>query len=461
MAVIFADDFQQWPTAKGGGPVASSSPFLAPGISNYNTVCPSVEAMGFHSPAGGYNSNGGGWSYPTVFYDAVRELLQIIDYRPIYNSYAIPGASGLRRTIAYKGDTLYASFALEFGGSSTESGDFLLFGAVPAGPNDYTSSNAMPMPFLYSVGIDANGFYTFNGVSTTAQAYYRPASVRVFIDVVFGPDFMELWINDVMVSQQASFGIKPTEIALTLCKFGGSNGTTGLALYVHSYILSDNSGGFGQRMGRKVVKTQQIQTVTTDATVTASPANSTALTVLRKYADDPAALTGNNMLGHLTSSAGYINTEFTVPAYTGKGNVYAAIVHAQAKRSSPANDGLGLRPYATVSGVKKWGKVGRTSSRWNLFSLELEAVPKDTTIFGFMYDYAELNKLYISDMEKIEVYGEQPFAYTPASYLGMPVIAKKVVDNTTFDSYAFDYAKSDLSVTKTDVLNISFMQDQP
>lgn len=460
MAIIFADDFQQWPTAKGGGPVATSSPFLAPGISNYLTVCPRVEAMGFHSPAGGYSSNGGGWSYPTVFYDAVRGLLQISDYRPSNNTYAIPGASGLRRTIAYKGDTLYASFALEFGGSSTESGDFLLFGAVPAGPNDYTSSNAMPMPFLYSVGI-ADGFYTFNGVSTTAQAYYRPASVRVFIDVVFGPDFMELWINDVRVSQQASFGIKPTEIALTLCKFGGSGGTGGLAIYVHSYMLADSSGGFSQRMGRKVVKTQQVQTVTTDATLTAVPANSTALATIRKYADDPAALTGNNILGHLTSSAGYINTEFTVPAYTGKGNVYAAIVHAQAKRSSPANDGLGLRPYATVSGTKKWGKVGRTSSRWNLFSLELEAVPKDTTIFGFMYDYAELNKLYISDAAKIEVYGEPDPVNTLGSYLAPPVVTKAAVDNTAFGSYVFDYAQSDLSVPKTDILNTSFMQNQP
>lgn len=461
MAVIFADDFQQWPTAKGGGPVSSSSPFLIWDITNYGTVCPRVEAMGFHSPAGGYSSNGGSWSYPTLHYDTVRGLLQISDYRPSVDLYAVVGASGLRRTIAYKGDTLYASFALEFGGSGTGKGDFLLFGTAPAGPADYSATNAMPMPFLYSVGIDANGFYTFNGVSTEAQAFYRPASVRVFIDVVFSPDFMELWINDVLVSQQPSLGILPTEIALTMCRIGGAAGTSGLVIYAHSYMLADNSGGFGQRMGRKVVKTQQIQTATTDATVSASPANSTALTVLRKYADDPAALTGNNIIGHLTSNAGYTNTEFTVPAYTGFGNVYAVFVHAQAKRSSPANDGLGLRPYATVSGVKKWGNVGRTSSRWNLFSLELEAVPKDTTVFGLMYDYADLNKLYISDAAKVEVYGEPVIERGLFGYLGQPVVNKSDVETTTFDSYVFDYAQSSLSVTKTDIQNTSFMQNQP
>ncbi|MND96104.1 hypothetical protein D3C80_883800 [compost metagenome] len=88
-------------------------------------------------------------------------------------------------------------------------------------------------------------------------------------------------------------------------------------------------------------------------------------------------------------------------------------------------------------------------------------MPKDTTIFGFMYDYAELNKLYISDAAKIEVYGEPDPVNTLGSYLAPPVVTKTSVDNTAFSSYVFDYAQSTLSVTKTDVLNTSFMQNQP
>ncbi|AFH14780.1 hypothetical protein LU11_gp249 [Pseudomonas phage Lu11] len=460
MAIIFADDFQQWPAALGSGFVGSSSPFLITEMSNLHLVYQRVEAMGFHLPALGYSSNGGAWSYPTVYYDINKKLLQISDYRPSRNQYAFSGASGLRRTISYKGDKLYASFALEFGGAATDKGDFLLFGTVPAGPNDYTAFNAVPQPFLYAVGIDANGFYTFNGISTEAQAFYRPASVRAFIDVVFASDYMELWVNDVMVSRQDSLGIMPTEIALTMGKIGGTNGTSGVVIWVHSYMLSDNSGGFGQRMGRKVVKTQQVQAITTDATVSASPANSTALSVIRKYADDPAALTSTNMIGHLTSSAGYTNMEFTVPAYTGNGNVYAVIVHAQFKRLTPSGDGLGLRPYATVSGTKKWGNVTAPSSTWKLHTLELEAVPKDTTTFGFLYDYADTNKLYISDVEKVEVYGNPAPAHKLYSYLGQPTFNLTGAETATFDAYVFDYARSNLSLTKTDIQNISFMQNQ-
>jgi hypothetical protein len=228
--------------------------------------------------------------------------------------------------------------------------------------------------------------------------------------------------------------------------------------------LADNTlPGYVGRFGRKIPKTYSVRGITTELTKSANPPASTDLAVIVRPADTPYSLTGGNMLGYFGSPDGYLNTDLTFIGFNRASAVYGACLHVQYKRLEPAADGMGVRPYVTnLAGTKLYGKAVAATSAFKLYMLEvpMDAVPKDITTFGFMYDYVDPNKLYISDTSKVEVYGPIPRAALPGYLSNHVTVSKQPVETAQFNYYAFDYADTDLTLTKTDVLNVTYQQDQ-
>lgn len=449
MAIIFADDFKQWP-AGGILSLANYDSSIQGVPSVPATYASRLEALGYFSPAS-HGAGGGAGTYwgVTLRHNSEKDCAVIMSQSNVGSLSLALGTSGMRRPINYTGDTLYVGLCFEFTLAEIAVGDFLYFGAYNTSVSDFTASDGLlASNFLHTVGVGADGCFHLNGQSSNVPAYYVPATVKHYMDVVFKPNSVELWINDTLVVTQSNLGIKIKEIAVSAQGFG----STKLGTYLYSLAISDNSGGFGQRMGRKAVRTQQIQTITTGLTKTAVPAATTELALIRKMADDPWSVTGANMFGNLSAVDGYLSTDFTVFGFPGAANIYGAALQMQSKRMSPSGSGFGILPYATVAGVKKYGSVSVPSSTWKQYTLEIPmtGVPKETTTFGFMFDYTDVNKLYISDWQKIEVYGDpQPSQTT--GYLGEVVSEKKLVVNSAYTAVASDYMQQQPTTSKVDV----------
>jgi len=460
MAVIFADDFQQWGNSGNIGS-ASAEPFLVPEFSSYNVIQPRFQALGFYPAVGMRGTNGGTWAVPSVFYSTTYGGLAIHHNKgtiaPIYN---FPGAVGLRKTIRPSGDILYFSACIELvGGTVYQNGTIFQFGSEASPLSAFTNTQAMPGSFLYTVGINGDGFYTFNGVATTVQAFYRPASVKAFIDVVFGPGYMELWINNEMIIRQNRVTLPVTEISIA------PTDDRAVLLILRSLMICDNSGGFGQRMGRKIVQTFPVTTtgaLESTLNVTGTP---TAVQTLGRFATDINTEKDTTMFGSLVSSAPYVKNEFgaTRPSSTLK--PYTAFVNLQAKRLTPAADGLGLLPFVTIAGTKVYGQITIPTSTWKQLTTEVPIAAAQTftaVTFGYEHDYKDQNKIWIDDRAKVDVYGDAASgSFVPPGFLGNPIIAAPLpMETATLGAYVFDYAVSTLTQTKTDVTNLSYQQDQ-
>jgi hypothetical protein len=409
MALIFADDFQQWATA-------SSAQLRGPGIfpqwlgQNVLPYQNEAQCLGIYIPAATQGFGGDNSVVNTLTYDTTKGKLCVCHGRAGVNNNQ---ASGYRKLINYEGDTLYFGLALEFENSGQPAyefpGNFLFFGNTP-GQTVFTSTDGVGNNYLYTVGVDVNGFYTFNGVSTTAKVYYTPATVVAYLDVILGPDYMELWINNVMVSRQARVNLNVKEFAISTSKMiTGVNQQFGI--YLHSVILADNTEGFGQRIGRKRAKTEQVDTVAITETGQIPPVGSgyIPLGIIRKCATGPTDETNVTMQGSLLSPLPYVKNEFTgVRSATKK--PYAAAINIQAKRLYPAGDGLGVHPYVTIAGQKVYGNKVVPSSTWKMYNVGIPIADAQTFSafnFGYEHDYKDQTKVYAVDRQNTEVYGTE------------------------------------------------------
>jgi hypothetical protein len=403
MALIFADDFQQWNSSISTGLKASGlyQQYLGQDVPGYLNE---ATALGIYPPHYVQGYGGANSILFSLYYDTTKGALACCHPRAP-NEGGAANASGYRRLFNYEGDTLYFGATLEMGGTTNVyNGDFLFFGNAPD-PNAFTGTDFVGTNYLYSVGIDASGFYTFNGVSTTVQAYYKPATVQVYFDCVFGPDYMELWINNVMCLRQSRQNIALKEFAISASRLITITNTN-FCIFVHSVIIADNTDGFAQRIGRKRVKTEPVLTVPVqESTLQGSGAPATVLT---RYASGPTTDSDGQMLGCLVSPLPFVKNDFGSTRSSTK-KPYAAAVNLQVKRLFPAADGLAVHPYVTIAGTKTFGNKVRPSSTWKEYSTEVPIAPGQTFTafnFGYEHDYKDLNKVFIVDRQNTEVYGD-------------------------------------------------------
>jgi hypothetical protein len=398
MALIFADDFQQWSTA--------STSLSGAGIlqlfnnSHVQSYRGEVQCLGIYTPS--YVSLSVSYVGYSLLYDTTKKALCVAHGSTDTQS---PDASGFRKLISYEGDTLYFGLTMEFAGPYELSGNFLFFGNTPD-QTVFTATDGVGTNYLYTVGVDTNGFYTFNNVPTTVKAYYKPATVLSYLDVVLGPDYMELWINNVMQLRQTRTNINVKEFAISVSKMVNANNQS-FGIYMHSLILADNTDGFGQRIGRKRAKTEPVATVATLETVTNPVATYTPLQIISKFATGPTNETDTFMYGSLVSPLPYVRNDFTGTRVATK-KPYAAAINIQAKRLFPAGDGLGLHPYVTIAGQKVFGNKMVPSSTWKVFNVGVPIVTAQSFSafnFGYEHDYKDPNKVYAIDRQNAEVWG--------------------------------------------------------
>lgn len=400
MALIFADDFQQWATASTSLSYAGMwPPFNNTEIAGYRSE---IQCLGIYTPSFTPLTTGSGYCQFSLLYDTDKKALGVSHNRIDGQS---ADASGFRKLISYEGDTLYFGLTMELAGQFELSGNFLFFGNTPD-QTVFTGTDGVGTNYLYTVGVDANGFYTFNNVPTTVKAYYKPVTVLAYLDVVLGPDYMELWINDVMQLRQTRLNINVKEFAISVSKMVNTNNQL-FGIYMHSVVIADNTEGFGQRIGRKRAKTEPVATVATLETLTNPASGYTPLQIINKFATGPTDETDAYMYGSLVSPLPYVRNDFTGTRVATK-KPYAAAINIQAKRLFPAGDGLGLHPYVTIAGQKVFGNKMVPSSTWKVFNVGIPIGAAQTFSafnFGYEHDYKDPNKVYAIDRQNAEVWG--------------------------------------------------------
>lgn len=433
MALIFADDFQQWNSGISSALKASGlyPQYLGQDVASY---VGEVNSLGIFQPSYTQGYGGANSVLFSLYYDTAKGALCVVQPRAPSENTMAALASGYRRKINYEGDTLYFGATIEIGGvTSVFNGDFLIFGNTPDSQN-FTATDQVGN-YLYGVGIDADGFYTFNGISTTVQAYYKPATVLCYIDVVFTPTSMELWINDVKVSTQTRQNIQLKEFGITagkLVKITNQN----FCIWTHSVIVADNTEGFSQRVGRKRVRTEPVRsTPTLESTYNGQQ---TALAGLSRYATTPTSEVDSQMLGSLVSPLPFVRNDFGSTRNDAK-KPYGAAVNLQVKRLFPAADGLAVHPYVTIAGTKVYGNKVLSTSTWKEYSTEVPIAPGQTFTafnFGYEHDYKDLNKVYMVDRQNTEVFSDTN-AVSDSWAKGTDLIA---YDSTRFNAAGFaDY----------------------
>lgn len=438
MAIILADDFQQLATASSrssyeGLPANASD-------ADISMHLPIINALGYDYPAslsGVFDNQ----TRPTVYYETTKKALAICFYAGRTQDF--PGATGLRRNIKYTGDTLYFGFSVSFSSEFTASGDFLDFSG------------------FHKVGIDTSGYLTLDGDATDVKAYYSPSPLRLYLDVVISRTTIELWSNNVLLKSKSRTALPISSFFFTFEKMSGTAGC-----WLHSLIIADNTAGFGQRVGRRVVKTETITAAPVVGSTIQSLNSSPAVNVIRKYASGPLIETDTAMLGSLVYPKGYVTNEFNATRLATR-VPHAALVNIQAKRLSPSGDGLGVRPYLTIAAKKVYGKTTVPSSTWKAYTVEIPATENlnvENIVFGYEHEYAaSSNRLWLDDHAQVEVYGEKAYSNLPDGYVGASQLTTRsfATQTTAYDAYVFDYAKSNLTQTKTNIDNLTYQQDQP
>lgn len=405
MALIYADDYQQWATAASANIKAAGlyPQYLGQNVPGYLAE---TQGLGIYVPTYAQGYGGANSILYSLYFDTQRGALCAVHPRsPADGSAAL--ASGLRRKFDYEGDTLYFGTTIEFGGVTSQfNGDFLIFGSSPDSVV-FTGSDQVGA-YQYGVGIDADGFFTFNGVSTTVPAYYKPATVLCYIDVVFTPTNMELWINDVLAATQTRTNIKLKEFGITAGKLVKTTNAN-FCVWIHSVIIADNTPGFGQRIGRKRAKTEQVQTTPTIESSLIPASGYIPLSIIRKFASGPTNESDVEMIGSLVSPLPYVRNDFGGTRTAAK-KPYASAINIQVKRLFPAADGMAVHPYVTIAGTKVYGDKVLPSSTWKMFHVPVP-IAADQNFnafnFGYEHDYKELNKVYAVDRQNTEVYGPE------------------------------------------------------
>ena len=443
MAIVLADDFQQLYWSAYGASYAGL--FVLDTLATQRLYIPVWNGLGYESPASFFGTAGLDYqSRPSVYYDTNQGALALM-HTSTYTSVNVGQYRGLlRQNIKYKGDTLNFSMCISLYGGYVATGNFLTI-------NDGEAT----------LGVDANGFYTLNGVSTTLQAFYPPASVKCYIDLVFKPDVLEMWSGPDLIASQSRLNFPINKFYFSPYLMG-ANST--FAMWIHSLALIDNSPGFSERLGRRVVKTETAASVVARESDLFRTGSQSDLAVIGRMASGKYSELDNVMFGYFGTPKAYVKNEFTATRPNNR-VPHAAFVTIQHKRQAASGDGLGVRPYITLAGTKYYGEVTVPTYGWNLYPCEVPIPAAQTftaVTFGYEHDYRNMNNIWADDRAKVEVYGDTPYASTNFDYIDkVPTMGNVVaVQNSAFDAYVFDYAKSNLTITKTDVTNMSYQQDQ-
>lgn len=388
MALILADDFQQ--LAKGY--------FVASGPYDRLTVNPNsdyvtgiIASSGYAQPATAAVTNADGAFNAEVVYDGTKKALLLSKGMAATRA---GGERGLMRKVDYEGSILRFSFLIELHPQYKGTGVFLEFGTMLPGANDAPQ---------HTVSISAGGTYMLNGTDTNVAAYYN--NVKVFHEVVFTDTTVELWVTDRKIAEQA----RPTNIRITSFRAGFVD-VTYAAMWLHSLIIADNTGTvMNGKIGRKLAKSYEpTAQETVQSTIEASPANSTALAVIKQPAEIRTVDTGGKMLGSLVSPSAYVLNSFSFTKDAKK--PVAACVNIQAKRRERVGDGLVPIPFITIDGVKTSNAPKQFTGLWNQQCVPIAIdLTKNFTAFsaGYEHDYVptESEKLFIDDRSSVDVYG--------------------------------------------------------
>lgn len=435
MALIYAEDFQC---------LAAYGGVAAPGNANSpSTTIRDVTmftAMGFDQPA----INGTSTShYNVVTYDTTKKALLI---RRLNTSIYQAGAQGLQRSFRYSGDTVRFGFNLSLA-------------------NAYLPDNLIAtFEGMYTVGFDSNGNYTLNGISTDTTAIYGGIDTAIFHEVVFTPTTVQLWISKTMIAEQTRQSL-PVRTVL----FGGikTTGNSNAAMWIFSLIVSDNTGTtFNGPIGRKLAKTYEpAAALSIGSTITATPANATAIATITRLAESKSLDVSPAMIGSLVSPLGYVANSFS--AVKNAQVPVAAIMNLQVKRRSPAGDGMAPFPYLKIGSVKVRGTPMLPSSLWSMYSTEIPiSLVSAFTDFemGYEQDYLDIDRVFASDHVGVTVWGspvDKPYALAGNLFTSKtPTATLAQLTNTTISAYVTDYTKSTLALGMTRVNNTTFVQDQ-
>ena len=376
MALLFADDFQQMKKNS-----SNPSNLGSAGFSYVPTFAAGIAAAGFDLPNTRYNGN----LYSSVNYDDVLNCL-IVQYTlgDIYTA----GAQGLSRTLKYSGDTLF--YNLNFLINTTQYAVIQLVGQILAIGSDVLS-------------LLANGNYALNGTDTGQQAVFTGAPVLQYIELVITKTDVSFYFSNTLILKQTrSITNMPTTSLL-----GVQNSNTGLQVY--SLIIADNAdGNIKTRIGRKVAKSVSIDSIKSQSATLEPATGVTAVSALNRLTQDLYADTGGLLLGNIYSSVEYSKNTFTGAKPAGS-SPRGVVANVQMKRRSPAGDGMTAVPYILYNGAEIPGKAYVPTSTWKSFSIELPIVlgaPDFTTFdFGYTIDYANVDKLFISNTDGVAVYG--------------------------------------------------------
>lgn len=457
MSLIYADDFQQLKYA------AYIANFGAHGGSQPSTdaVNTGMEAMGFERPMSVFlrQANGGSNQYyyqtPVGYWDAAAYGCLCIYARPptsftSENVLTSPGVNALKRKIQQKGDTVFVNFRWAF----------------PANFN-FNASHAgivfIKCGYGISISLSTKASLVLNDVDTDYTVVFD-SEVPLITEIIAGPDYVELWVGLDMIARQTrapfpvdffTLGFEPITALPNAPTI-----TSEVTIKLFSLIIADSSGtSFNTRIGRKQVRSYEANAVTTDATLETTGPN--VLATIRRPVQDLALNTGTPVYGNLFSPKPFTKTTLagTKPAeLVARG----ACIHVQAKRRTPANDGLAVFPFITIGGLTFSDAVGQsTRSRWTSKCTPID-IPANTTFttfdFGYTYDYPDVEKLYVDDREKVEVYGTIETTYVPpllAFQSRVPAVAQQDLQTAEFVGYSYDYTTSKLNIN-----NLTYLREQ-
>jgi hypothetical protein len=366
-----------------------------------------------------------------------------------------PGVNALKRKIKQNGDTVFINFRWSFPSTFQFSATLAGIAFIKCGLG-------------INISLSTTGTLVLNGTDTGYGVVFD-AEVPLITEIVAGPDYVELWVGVDMIARQDRQTIPVDYFTLGFEAVTALQGAPYIqyevTIKLHSLIIADNSGtSFNTRIGRKLVRSYEANTVTTNATLETT--GGTALATIRRPVQDLGLDTGVPVYGNLYSPKPFIKTTLAGTKPVGL-TPRGACIHMQAKRRSPATDGMLAFPFITIGGVTFSDAIGQTMrSRWTSKCTPIE-IPANTSFttfdFGYTHDYADVEKLYVDDRAKVEVYGQQEVTYEPPLLVFQsrtPTYDNQAVVQPTIQAYVFDYAQSSLDITKVSINNLTYLQDQ-
>lgn len=450
MALIYADDFQQFAKNQ-NNPSSGTNAISVGGTAVINDA---FEAMGFSRPIA-YQWGTVLQYYNSVAYNTTDGCLRFYDLARARTPYqaAAQDVNGLKRNVEQKGDTFFISIqwacSKALWGPSTFTGPFFKL-------NDG----------LFNVEISSNYTYIFNGVDTGYDAVFD-VEVKQFLEIIVGPNYTELWNGDNLIVRQdvTTVPVKNFQINIPPTT---STDTTSAAFKVYGIICADSYGAsFNTRIGRKIAASVALSSVQSTQHTLEQLGGVTFIQTLQTPMQTLDLNTSATLgYGNVYSAVPFARTSLLGAIGTPK-KVYAAAINIQAKRRELSSDGMVLLPYIKLAAAEEYGATYAPRARWKAACIPMAITP-DLTVnnfeFGFQNDFPVSDaKVYVDDRTEVEVYGNNAIpVYSPAlPYQDrVPVVAEVDIQKATYNAYVFDYQKSSLATTKTDINNLTYVQEQ-